>query len=141
MSEINTANATPGPVLRKRLMDSAVSKTELEWYAAREIEALERQLAERNDQLTIVDGHLGQAYGEIERLKNELIDTRQDLERVGGEQDGLKKALKALHSAIYNVRKDIGTQFPALTEAWGLAYAELCKLSPTDAVQDNGGVG
>jgi hypothetical protein len=44
-------NATPAAELRSRIMDSRIPKGESEWWAHREIERLERELAAVNERI------------------------------------------------------------------------------------------
>jgi len=63
--------ATPSGDLREQIMDSRVPKNEREWWAAREIEKLERELAAAKKDLVIA--HDGLDYRDGLRDENKLL--------------------------------------------------------------------
>ena len=75
MSDNKTpCQATPGATLREQIMDSRIPKNEREWWAARTIEKLERELAEAKQESRTKDGVKWSDVSDLWRHKFEAAE-------------------------------------------------------------------
>lgn len=90
--------ATPAATLREQIMDSRIPKNEREWWAARTIEKLERELAEARKMLYRLARPFFPSEGatiqdENTRLRAE-IELLKDKARLDGRLSALKSATR-----------------------------------------------
>jgi len=72
---------TPAGDLRQQILDSRVPKNEREWWAAREIEKLERELTAANAELAIAENWVEHHSKHADDLISENVRLRAEVER------------------------------------------------------------